>query len=241
MNTPNPQQKLEDVLNDLEDIAADFAFAFTQDNRTREAYKSTVREFSQAIRNSVRSGEKSAESAAHYAAQVRNKVMAAAREETSLLGKSIAEFLKEEAKSIEELLEHYSSKMHGKRFSSLMAHERHGVHLEIIEASGRTRSAVDKWAPKASQLGKGIIAFSLAHSAANVLRSRHQADTLAEEISTLVGGFGGAELGALAARRLTGPAAPVFIIAGMFLGGIVGTQAAHNYVKPYLDPPNSRH
>jgi len=235
MNSHESRQKLGEELDALEAAADKFAVVFTQDYSLRVAYKQQVHEMAEAIFQAVERGEVTAESGARYAASVRNQIMAAVRRETSSLGRSLAEYHKEHGRAIYELLENYSQRKFGRPFRTLSTLQQHEVNLEVIRASGRTNAGVDRGLAKASRIGRGVLGLSLVFSFQNVRRSGYDVGVLLDEIGTHVGGGIGGAVGGVAARVLIGPAAPAFVIAGMFLGSFIAAEAAHRYIKSHLE------
>lgn len=241
MNTQLDMQKMGEALDDLEAAADDFSIALTQDNQVRINYKGKVHEYAEAIFKAVKANEMTAQEGARRASHTRNEIMAAARNQTSALGRSIAEFNKEHGKAHDELLEKYAQQHYRRSFSSLSASQKNDVYLKVIEAAGRTSPTFDSFSAKASFLGRRILALSLLYSAKQVLESPHKSDALKEEVSLILGGLVGGGIGASAARGVFGPARPLFVIGGMLLGSIVGADRAHNYVKKHLEHHHDEH
>ena len=237
MNTQVDMEKLGEALDDVEASGDEFAIVFATDNQYRINYKNTVSAFAEAVFNSVKAGEITAQEGARLASRTRNEMMAAARNQTSALGRSIAEFQKEHGKSTDELLNQYAEQHYRRKFSLLSAAQKNDVYLKVIEASGRPNPNFNRFYEVASFLGRRIVALSLLYSAKQVLESPHKADALKEELSLLLGGYAGGEIGAyyVAILIATGPARPVFIFGGMLLGGLIGADGAHRYVKKYLE------
>jgi hypothetical protein len=234
INTQGSLNKLGDRLNDLEDSADEFSIVAIQDHAVRFVYKSKIHQLAESIFNSVKSGEMTAESGANHGEYLRNRILEAARQETTLLCRSLAEYVKEHGVKNYEVLERYARQDHGKYFSDLTSNQRHDVYLKVIASAEQTKTKFENWSAKTAFLARGVLAFALAHSTKFILESRTRTDALIDEATTTFSAILGVGAGKDAARLIAGPGAPIFVGAGIFLGSMVSADKAYRYFERNL-------
>jgi hypothetical protein len=210
----------ETVVDALQSDFVNFAQRFIKDNRVRENYVAEAKEFSQEILDEYANGDVTAAEAASKANAMRNSLMDASRLNNSDIGRAVSEAEKAAGKTIEELMEHYATKIHGRPFAELSAAEQDTVFLEIVKAAGRPNP---KWTARAAVLGKvgkGLLIVSIAIAAYNIASSDRPGRQAVKEGSTLGIGFLGSVAGGAVAGFACGPGAPVCVGVGALIGGI---------------------
>ena len=211
----------EVIVDTLESEFVNFAQRFIKDSRVRENYVAQAKEFCQEILSEYANGDVTAAEAASKANAMRNSLLDASRLNNSDIGRAISEAEKAAGKSLEELMEHYATKLHGKPFAELTATEQDAVFLQIVKAAGRPNP---KWTARAAlfgKVGKGLLIVSLAIAVYNIASSDRPGREAAKQASTLGAGFLGSVAGGAAAGFACGPGAPVCVTIGALAGGIV--------------------
>lgn len=94
--------------------------------------------------------------------------------------------------------------------------------MEIIESAGRARPSVNNLANKYSKLGRGLLVVTLGVAVYNITLADNKTRAMAREGAIIGGGFAGAAAGGGAAGLTCGPAAPVCVTLGVFVGGALG-------------------
>lgn len=191
------------------------------DAHVRKLYQQKIFQYVENLRARVRSGQLTWREAAEEANQTRNATMELLRVRSSPAGRSFAEFLKSEGKTLDELLARYTRKLFGDSadFLKLTKGEQEQVYAEVVAAAARSNPRVNMWMRIGSRAGRGLIVLSLAVSVYNVATSDHPLATAEREVTvtgaSILGGMGGGALAGLAC----GPGAPVCVTIGVFVGG----------------------
>jgi hypothetical protein len=192
------------------------------DPQVRFQYQQRIYAYVQDLRARVQSGQLTWRQAAEEAVQTRNSIMELLRTRSSPVGRSIAEFLKRDGKTFNELIARYTRKLFGEsaQFPGLTPAQQDQVYAEIVAAAARSNPRVDLWMRTASKVGRGLIILSLAISVYTVATSDNPLAAAKHEAAVtgagILGGIGGGALAGLAC----GPGAPVCVTIGAFVGGV---------------------
>jgi hypothetical protein len=210
----------ETALDALQSEFVNFGQRFIKDERVRANYVDEAKKFSEEILDDFSHGRISAAEVARKANEMRNSLMDASRLNNSDIGRAISEAEKAAGKTLEELMEHYATKLHGRPFAELTAAEQDSVFLQIVKAAGRPNP---KWTARAAlfgKVGRGLVIVSLAIAAYNISTSDRPGREAVKQGSTLGVGFLGSVAGGAAAGFVCGPGAPVCVAVGAFIGGL---------------------
>lgn len=210
---------LETALSQLKTQATNFGMRFIQDGNVRQGYIRETSFVAETIKEEVLAGRLTAAEGAQEANKIRNAIMDAARIDSSDLGRAQAEALKATGKSLQQLQEAYAAKLFKKAFATLSDAEKNKVWLEIVEASGRARPAMNLKAARLAKLGKGLIFVSIAFAVYNVATADDPGRQAVKEGVTAGAGILGGMAGGAAAGLVCGPGAPVCVTVGVFVGG----------------------
>jgi hypothetical protein len=216
---------LNAALTSMKATAANFAIRFIDDAKVRKQYVEAADAYASRILKEVASGQLTPEQGAENANRMRNGIMEAARLRSSDLGRARAKDLKPTGLTLDDLKEKYAKRLFGKGFADLAQNEKNLVALEIVKASGRTNPQVTAGSRALGKLGKGLWYFSLGVAVYNVSVAEDKAEAIVKEGVSFGGGLAGAAaLGS--AGLLFGPAAPIAVPIGIFVGGILGAMGA---------------
>lgn len=213
---------LEASLSQMESQALNFAQRFINDSQVRMSYIKQTKKLSEEYRLKVKSGALTASEAAKQVQEMRNHILEAQRLKTSDIGKSVAVKLKQSGLTLSELTDKYAHKKFNASFTNLSPVNQKSIYLEIIESAGRARPSMNALASKYSKLGRGLIVVTLGAAVYNITFADNKARAVAREGAIIGGGFVGAAAGGGAAGLACGPAAPVCVTLGVFVGGALG-------------------
>jgi hypothetical protein len=218
---PNGPTRLEAALDALKAEVANAGAHLALDAETRKAYIRLTAEMSAELRQAAQSGTMTWEQAANEAQVVRNAIMEQMRVRTTPVGRSLAEQMKAEGKSLTELVKDKTAKLFGKgrAFEDLSAAERDSVFAEIVASAGRGRPSVNASVRVTSRAGRGLLIFSVAVSVYTVATAKDKVDAARHEGAATLAGIGGGIAGGAAAGLVCGPGAPVCVTIGAFVGG----------------------
>lgn len=217
---------LESALSLLKTEAANFGSRFIKDASVRQGYIRETEFIAKTIREEVTAGRLTALEGAQEANKIRNSIMDAARLSSSDLGRAQAEALKATGKTLQELEEYYARKLFQKGFSSLTQADKNRVWLEIVDASGRPRPAMNLKAARLAKVGRGFILVSVAFAVYNVATAENKGRQVVKEGVTAGAGVLGGMAGGAAAGMACGPGAPVCVAVGVFVGGAMAALGA---------------
>ena len=193
----------------------------THDPAVRAAYQREITKTVAELRLSVQSGAMSWKQAAEHAQELRNATMETMRGRSTPIGQALAEQMKSQGKTLNELIARYTLKMFGPKatFDALTAAEKDAVYAEIIAAAARSNPRVNAQMLRWSRAGRGLIFLSIAVSVYNIATSDHPMKTAGHEVIVTGAGIGGGIAGGALAGLACGPGAPVCVTIGAFVGG----------------------
>src|SRR5688572_15485844 len=168
MSNQTSHDQVANALMGLKSAAATFAHQFIKDSAARKAYLEYTAEFAAKIWESYAAGNMTAQQAAEAANQMRNEIMEATRLKLSPIGKATSVALKEKGKLLDELLEHYATKMFKKSFAQLDAAGQTAVYEEVVKASGRANPRVTAKAARMGKLARGLWVITIGIAVYNV-------------------------------------------------------------------------
>jgi hypothetical protein len=226
MDPLHADDPLQLALDQLQVASTNFAYRFINDGQVRQSYILQTRRLSEETRRLVASGAISAQAAAQQVQLVRNEILEAQRLRSSDIGRAKALHLKKDGVALSELTAKYAQQKFGQPFTQLSAAQRNQVYLEIVDSAGRPRPSVNAAALQLSRLGRGLVVVSMAAAVYNIASAEDKLHATAREGTVLAGGFAGGAAGGALAGLACGPAAPVCVTAGVFIGGALGALGA---------------
>lgn len=202
------------------DVAAAAAMA-TNDAVVRTSYQNAITTLMSELRRDAEAGRISWTQAAERAQEGRNFTMEAMRGRSSPVGRAIAEQLKAEGKTLNELVAKYAMRKHGPtaNFNTLSAAEKDAVFAEIVLAAARSNPRVNFTVLRLSRAGRGLILLSIAVSVYNIATAEDKTKATGREVAVTAGGILGGMAGGALAGLACGPGAPACSTIGVFVGG----------------------
>ncbi len=211
----------ERTVKALETEVANAGVHLTIDAAARQLYARQIKAMADELRARAQAGTLSWGEAAAQAKEARDVVMEIIRGRSTPVGRAIAQRLKSEPPSLNELIGRKVQQMFGPeaRFAALTEAQQNAVYAQIVESAGRSNARVTLAMRRLSGAGRGLILVSIALSVYNVATADDKVDALAHEGAvtgaSIAGGIAGGALAGLAC----GPGAPVCVTVGAFVGG----------------------
>lgn len=211
----------ENAVQALEAELANVGAHLTIDASARQLYAKQIRAMSNELRLSASSGRISWADAAEQANEARNLIMNIIRTRSTPVGLAIAQQMKLQGRSLNELVAKKTQSLYGKGvvFDTLPEDKKNKVFSEIVKSAGKSDHKVTSIMNNLSKAGKGLIFLSVALSVYTVATANNKFDAAGKEIaitgSSIAGGIAGGALAGLAC----GPGAPVCVTVGAFIGG----------------------
>lgn len=213
--------EFESSIQALEAEIANVGVHLTIDAAVRQAYARQIREVANELRAQVSNGRITWSAAAAQAHEMRNTVMEIVRSRSTPVGRALAERLKREGKTMNELVASKTRQLYGATvdFGHLSPLQQNKVYAEIVKAAGKSNPRITAMMRTASRAGRGLIVLSIALSVYQVSTSDDMAGTAKRELAVTGAGIGGGVLGGAMAGLACGPGAPVCVTVGAFVGG----------------------
>ena len=166
-------------------------------------------------------GKISWKQAAAEAQEVRNIIMSMIRDKSTPIGKAMAQALKSEGKTLNELIAKKTQAMFGKDilFDALKTEQKNSVYSEIVKSAGKSNPKVNLSMQRLSSAGRGLIFLSVGVSVYNVVTAEDKVKEAAKEVTVTGGGIVGGMAGGALAGLACGPGAPICVTVGVFIGG----------------------
>lgn len=219
---PNTERiKFESIVQGLEAEIANAGAHITIDAATRQAYSRQIKAMADELRNQVNSGRLTWSQAASEAQEARNAIMEIVRSRSTPIGRAMAEQLKREGKTLNELIARKTSQMFGPNanFTRLSPSQQNAVYAEIIKSAGKSNPRVTAMMRRLSRAGRGLIVLSVALSVYQVITADDKVSAAGRELTVTGAGIAGGIAGGALAGLACGPGAPVCVTVGAFVGG----------------------
>lgn len=211
----------EHAIQALEAEIANAGAHFTLDAAARRAYSAQVRTLADELRRQASRGVLTWRQAAEQAHQTRNAIMELVRQRSTPVGRALAEQLKSEGRSLNELIARKTLQLHGPQanFHALTPAQQNHVYAEIVQAAGKANPRVNAAMRGLSRAGRGLLFISLALSVYQVANADDKLAAAGRELAVTGAGIGGGIAGGALAGLACGPGAPVCVAVGAFVGG----------------------
>lgn len=212
----------ESAIRALEAQLANASAHLTIDARARHIYETQIKAMSDGLRTQAESGKITWAKAAREAQETRNVIMEVMRGRSTPVGRSIAERLKLNGKTLNEMIARKTQTLFGSKvvFDRLSAQQQGQVYAEIVKSAGKSDPKIS--ASKLSIAAKSLIFVTLAFSVYNIATAEDKVDAAKKEVVvatvSITSGIAGGAIAGLAC----GPGAPVCVTLGAFVGGALG-------------------
>lgn len=221
-SAPNDDEALFDsTIKSLEAQVSNVGAHIALDTRARFLYAQEIKRMSARLRNDAISRRITWAVAARQAQETRNLIMGIIRARSSPVGRAFAESMKQNGFSLNQLIALKTIKLHGEHavFSRLSSTKQNVIYASIVASAGKSNAHVTRAMTSLRYAGRGVIFVAVALSAYNIATSSNKITAFQKELAmnsaSIVGGIGGGALAGLAC----GPAAPICVTVGAFVGG----------------------
>ncbi len=221
MSESDDRTAFESAIQALEAELANAGVHVTIDAGAREAYVRQVRAMAAELRAQVARGELTWAQAASQAQETRNAIMNAIRGRSTPVGRAIAQRLKSEGKTLNELIARKTIQLFGPnaQFTQLPSSAQNRVYAEIVKSAAKANPEVTTTMRRLSRAGRGLLVVSIAISAYSVATAEDKAQVAVRELAVTGAGIAGGVAGGALAGLACGPGAPVCVTVGAFVGG----------------------
>jgi hypothetical protein len=211
----------ESAIQALEAEIANVGLYMAMDANARRIYERQIRAMADDLRFQATSGRITWAQAASQAQETRNVVMDVIRHRSTPLGRAIAQSLKAEGKSLNELIARKTVQLFGQPsiFNHLSPVDQNAVYAEIVKSAGKSNPQVTATMRQLSRAGRGLLFASIALSVYEVAGAEDKMRVASRELAVTGAGVGGGIAGGALAGLACGPGAPVCATVGAFVGG----------------------
>jgi hypothetical protein len=211
----------ESAIRALEAEIANIGTHLSIDSSARKAYSKQIQAMSAELRMKASSGKITWSQAATEANLARNTIMSVVRSRSTPVGLAIAEQMKKEGRTLNELIAKKTQSIYGPGsiFDKLKPEQQNKIYSEIVKSAGRSDPKVTNAMRKLSRVGRGLLFLSIALSVYTVATAEDKLDAAGEEIAITSAGISGGIGGGALAGLACGPGAPVCVTVGAFIGG----------------------
>jgi hypothetical protein len=226
--TPTPgtcdsddERLFEAAVDALKAEIANASFVLIWDPAVRARYEQLAKEYRAETIAQVRQGKLTWGEAAKDASELRNNVMELLRRRSSPIGRSWAEWMKPEGRTLNEMIARKTVASFGPQadFTRLTPGQQEAVYAAIVESAGKSNKVVNIWMKRAGRAGRGLLVLSVAISVYTVATADNKVEAAAHEGAVFGAGIAGGIAGGALAGLACGPGAPVCVTLGAFVGG----------------------
>lgn len=220
VSNPDDWHLFESIIAGLRADIANAGVHLTIDAAARASYDRQVRAMADELRAKAATGRITWRQAATEANTVRNTVMDAIRGRSTPVGRAIAESLKSQGRTLNEMIARKTAQFYpGRTFQSLTPAQQNHVYAEIVKSAGRSNPKITARMRTLSRAGRGLIVLSVAVSIYNIATAENKGRATVREVAVTGAGIGGGVAGGALAGLACGPGAPVCVTVGAFVGG----------------------
>jgi hypothetical protein len=215
------QALFERTMASLEAQITNVGAHLTIDTRARLLYTQEIKHMSDQLRGEAISQRITWTVAARKAQETRNLIMGIIRARSTPVGRAFAESMKLKGYSLNQLIALKTIELHGEQaiFSRLSNVKQNVVYASIVTSAGKSNRYVTHAMQGFAYAGRGVIFLAIALSAYKIATSSNKVTAFQKELAvsgaSIAGGIAGGALVGLAC----GPAAPVCVTVGAFVGG----------------------
>lgn len=215
------RQQFENEIRALEAEIPNIGTHLALDGAARASYARQIKAMADELRAEATRGRITWAQAAEKAQTARNAVMEIVRGRSTPVGRAMAEQIKREGKTLNELVARKAQQLYGAGtdFNRLSVAQQNQVYGEIVKSAGKSNPRVTANMRNLSRLGRGLLFVSLALSVYTIATSDNKPRAFAKEASVTGAGIGGGIAGGALAGLACGPGAPVCVTIGAFVGG----------------------
>ena len=211
----------ESVIQAMEAEIANIGAHLVIDSVARQAYSQQIKAMADDLRMQAKSGKITWSQAASQATETRNTIMEIIRGRSTPVGRAMAQQLKSEGKTLNELIARKTQQLFGQsaEFNHLNLARQNTVYAEIVKSAGKSNPRITSAVHTLSRAGRGLLVISVALSVYTIANADDKIDATGHEVAVTGAGIGGGIAGGALAGLACGPGAPVCVGVGAFIGG----------------------
>lgn len=228
---PADRTAFEKVIDALEAQTANIGAHLTVDSSARLAYTREIKRMADKLRDQATRNRISWAQAAQQAQETRNLVMEVVRARSSPVGRAMAQRLKANGKTLNEIIAAQTTRAHGKTasFSTLSVSQKNAIYASIVTSAAKSNVAVTNAMSRISFVGRGVLGLSLALSVYDIATADDKVAATKREVMTTAAGIAGGIAGGAMAGLACGPGAPVCVAVGAFAGGALAAFGINSF------------
>lgn len=217
------ERLLDDAIEGFEAQLANVGAHLGLDGAARAQYGRLIAALAAELRSKAQAGQISWAQAAEQAHEARNAVMEIIRNRSTPVGRALAERLKREGRTLNEIIARKVRQLYGSEasFSRLSPGQRNAVYAEVVTSAGKSDPRVTLMMRRLSVAGRGLLVLSLAVSVYQVAVADDRLAAAKREAVVTGASIGGGIAGGALAGLACGPGAPVCVTIGAFAGGVL--------------------
>lgn len=224
----NDRAIFESAMRALEAEILNVGAHLVLDSAARQAYAQLIKRMADDLHQQASRGNMTWAQAASQAQEARNAIMEIIRSRSTPIGRALAEQLKCEGKTLNELVARKTGQLHGldADFNRLSPTQQNAIYAEIVKSAGKSNPRVTMAMRRLSHAGRGLVALSVALSVYTVITADDKVEAARRELVVSGAGIGGGIAGGALAGLACGPGAPVCVTVGAFVGGALAAFGA---------------
>ena len=147
--------------------------------------------------------------------------MEISRMRSTPIGRAVTQKIKSDGILLNELVALHMRRLYGENavFSSLSTTQKNRIYSAVVISAGKSNPGVSNAMSRLSYAGRGLLFLSLSVSVYNITTSQDKSTAAVKELTITGAGIGGGIAGGALAGLACGPASPVCVTLGAFVGG----------------------
>lgn len=221
MTDERNKKEFEKIILSLQTEVANAGAHLSWDGAIRSTYANNIAAMSTDISMQVKMGGITWVQAATRANEMRNAIMTTLRSGSTPIGKALAQSIKKEGLSFNELIGKKAMQLYGKdvNFDALSAAKKDAIFASIVDSAGKDNPFWSTAARVGSRAGKALLVLSIAVSVYNIASAKDKVDATKREVTVTGASIAGGIAGGALAGMACGPGAPACIVIGAFVSG----------------------
>nr|WP_315223004.1 hypothetical protein [uncultured Duganella sp.] len=193
----------------------------TIDSKARHTYTIEIKRMSNRLRADAVARRITWADAARQAQETRNLIMEVIRARSTPVGRALAQRMKQKGYSLNQLIAEKTIRMHGDKalFSSLSNTQQNAIYASIVRSAGNSNAEVTRAMTRISYAGRGVLFLALALSIYQIATAENKVVAFKKELAINGAGVAGGIAGGALAGLACGPASPICVTVGAFVGG----------------------
>ncbi|MTV39330.1 hypothetical protein [Duganella radicis] len=219
--TDDDQAPFESTMKSLEAQATNVGAHLAIDTKARLIYAQEIKRMSDTLRADVAARRITWAAAARQAQETRNLIMGIMRSRSTPVGRAFAEKVKLKGLSLNQLIALKTVELYGEKanFSRLSSVKQNAIYARIVTSAGNSNTIVNRVMGSLTYAGRGVLFVAIALSLYTIAASSNKMAAFKKELAVNGASVAGGIAGGAVAGLACGPAAPICVTVGAFVGG----------------------